>query len=56
MHTSVVKKKKFIIGLGDVYQIGDVYSETLWWMMTSGGGVRGVPKVWNPYAEPYENK
>ncbi len=24
----------------------DVYSETSWWTMASGGGVRGVPKAW----------
>ncbi len=26
--------------------LDDVYSETSWWTMTSGGGVKGVPEAW----------
>ncbi len=47
---SSLRTKSILIalGLGDVYQIGmdHVYSETSWWTMTSGGGVRGVPEAW----------
>ncbi len=34
----------------------DVYSETSWWTMTSGGGVRGVPEAWIRMQKGTENK
>ncbi len=34
----------------------DVYSETSWWTMTSGGGVRDVPEAWIRMQKGTENK